>query len=83
MLERIDRYILKEAIGSGGQATVYLAYDPDLDRIVAVKVLNQLVSSQENFIDELMKEAQSAAGLDHPNITKIFDFKIYNDSKRS
>ena len=51
MLERIDRYILKEAIGSGGQATVYLADDPDLDRIVAVKVLNQLVSSQRNFID--------------------------------
>jgi len=49
VLERIDRYILKEAIGSGGQATVYLADDPDLDRIVAVKVLNQLVSSQRKF----------------------------------
>ena len=83
MLERIDRYILKEAIGSGGQATVYLAYDPDLDRIVAVKVLNQLVSSQRNFIDELMKEAKSAAGLNHPNITKIYDFKIDNDSNHA
>ena len=46
MLERIDRYELRERIGAGGQATVYLGEDTLLGRPVAVKVMHQLVSAQ-------------------------------------
>ena len=71
MLERIGRYELKERVGAGGQATVYLAEDTLLKRNVAVKVMNQLVSSHSEYIDTLMTEAQLVAGLSHPNIATV------------
>jgi serine/threonine protein kinase len=73
MLERIDRYELKERIGAGGQATVYLGEDTLLKRTVAVKVLNQLASVEEAYVDAIMHEARLAAGLDHPNIGLSLD----------
>ena len=79
MLERIDRYELRERIGAGGQATVYLGHDTLLDRTVAVKVMNQLVSSQPEYVEGLMSEAQLAAGLSHQNIATVYDFKIEGD----
>ena len=63
MLERIDRYELRERIGAGGQATVYLGHDTLLNRTVAVKVMTQLVSAQPEYVEGLMSEAQLAAGL--------------------
>ena len=60
MLERIDRYILRERIGAGGQATVYLAEDTVLKRNVAVKVMNQLVS-ESAYADSVEEEARLAA----------------------
>jgi len=79
MQERIDRYELKERIGAGGQATVYLGEDTVLGRTVAVKVMNQLVSAQREYVDALMAEARLAAGLSHPNIATVHDFKIDRD----
>ena len=76
MLERIGRYELKERVGAGGQATVYLAEDTLLKRNVAVKVMNQLVSSHSEYIDTLMTEAQLVAGLSHPNIATVYDFTV-------
>ncbi len=79
MLERIDRYELKERIGAGGQATVYLGEDTLLERTVAVKVLNQVVSLEGAYVDAIMREARLAAGLSHPNIATVHDFKIEGD----
>ena len=79
MQERIDRYELKERIGAGGQATVYLGEDTVLGRTVAVKVMHQLVSAQREYVDALMAEARLAAGLSHPNIATVHDFKIDGD----
>ena len=79
MLERIDRYELKERIGAGGQATVYLGEDTLLKRTVAVKVLNQLASVEGAYVDAIMHEARLAAGLDHPNIATVHDFKVDGD----
>ena len=79
MLERIDRYSLKERIGVGGQATVYLGEDTLLGRTVAVKLMNQMVSTQSEYVDTLMSEARLAAGLSHPNIATVYDFKIEGD----
>ena len=58
MLERIDRYIIKEQIGVGGQASVYLAHDPELNRDVAVKVPHQMASVQTGYLDALREEAR-------------------------
>jgi len=79
MLDRIDRYELKERIGAGGQATVYLAEDTVLERQVAVKVMNQIVSEEEAFADRFMREARLAASLTHRNIATVYDFKIEKD----
>ena len=79
MLERIGRYELRERIGSGGQATVWLGYDTVLDRVVAVKVMNQLVSASPEYTAALLSEAQMSAGLTHPNITQVFDYITEDD----
>ena len=79
MLERIDRYIIKERIGVGGQATVYLAYDPELNRDVAVKVPHQMASVQTAYLDALREEARRAARLSHVNIATVHDFRIEGD----
>ena len=54
MLERIGRYVLKERIGAGGQATAYLGEDMLLKRTVAVKVMTQLASVERGYIDAIM-----------------------------
>ena len=79
MLESIGRYRLTERIGAGGQATVWLGYDTVLDRTVAVKVMNHLVSASPEYTAALLSEAQMSAGLTHPNITQVFDYITEND----
>ena len=68
-----NRYRLSERLGSGGMAEVYLAHDDVLDRDVALKVLSNRYSDDEEFVERFRREAQSAAALSHPNIVSIFD----------
>ena len=79
MIERIDRYIIKQRIGIGGQSTVYLATDSELNRDVAIKVPHLMATVQTDYLDALRKEAQLAAGLSHRNITTVHDFKVDGD----
>ena len=76
MLQRIGRYENLEWIATGGQGTVYRAQDTTLDRIVAVKVINQPVSADPEYLYALQREARLAAGLDHANITTVYDFQV-------
>lgn len=69
-----QRYRLKEKIGSGGMADVYLADDQLLGREVAVKVLHAQYAADPAFIQRFRQEAQSAANLNHPNIVNIYDW---------
>jgi len=69
-----QRYRLKEKLGSGGMADVYLADDLLLNREVAVKVLHAQYASDPAFIQRFRQEAQSAANLNHPNIVNIYDW---------
>ena len=69
-----QRYRLKEKIGSGGMAEVYLADDQLLGREVAVKVLHAQYAADPSFIQRFRQEAQSAANLNHPNIVNIYDW---------
>ena len=68
-----NRYEILEIIGKGGMATVYKANDHVLNRFVAVKVLNEEFITDIEFIRRFKSEAQTAAGLTHPNIVSIFD----------
>ena len=76
MLQRIGRYEILERIATGGQGTVYRARDTVLDRVVAVKVINQSIADDPAYLAALQREGQLAAGLDHPNITTVHDFQI-------
>lgn len=68
-----NRYKIQEKIGNGGMATVYKALDQILNRYVAVKVLREEFTIDEEFIKRFNAEAQSAARLIHPNIVSVYD----------
>ncbi|HYF76395.1 MAG TPA: Stk1 family PASTA domain-containing Ser/Thr kinase [Symbiobacteriaceae bacterium] len=68
-----NRYRIEERIGGGGMSLVYRAYDQQLDRAVAVKVLRGQFGSDEDFVRRFRREAQNAASLSHPNVVQIFD----------
>ena len=68
-----NRYKIQEKIGNGGMATVYKALDQILNRYVAVKVLREEFTTDEEFIKRFNAEAQSAARLIHPNIVSVYD----------
>ena len=68
-----DRYEIIDKVGSGGMSDVYKALDHKLNRFVAVKVLKDEFSEDKGFVTKFKVEAQSAAGLAHPNIVNVFD----------
>lgn len=68
-----ERYEIIGKIGAGGMSDVYKAKDHVLGRFVAIKVLKQEFSEDVNFVTKFRTEAQSAAGLEHPNIVNIYD----------
>ena len=68
-----DRYEIINKIGAGGMSDVYKAKDHVLGRFVAIKVLKLEFSEDINFVTKFHTEAQSAAGLEHPNIVNIYD----------
>lgn len=68
-----DRYEIIDKVGSGGMADVYKARCHRLNRFVAMKVLKQEYSDDKKFVAKFRGEAQSAAGLSHPNIVNVYD----------
>jgi beta-lactam-binding protein with PASTA domain/predicted Ser/Thr protein kinase len=75
-----DRYRLDHKIGSGGMADVWLAEDTELDRNVAIKILHDRFAQDGEFVQRFQREAQSAAGLQHPNVVGIFDRGSFGDT---
>ncbi|HEX4463706.1 MAG TPA: Stk1 family PASTA domain-containing Ser/Thr kinase [Solirubrobacterales bacterium] len=67
------RYTVLERIGSGGMADVWLADDSHLQRRVALKVLHARFAQDKEFVERFRREAEAAAGLQHPNIVAVFD----------
>lgn len=68
-----DRYEIVDKVGSGGMADVYKAKDQRLNRFVAIKILKQEYSNDAKFVAKFRAEAQSVAGLSHPNIVNVYD----------
>ena len=67
------RYRVLRRIGSGGMADVWLAEDTHLQRQVALKVLHRRFAQDREFVERFRREAESAAGLQHPNIVAVYD----------
>lgn len=67
------RYKLLDRVGSGGMSIVYRAQDLSLGRLVAVKMLHESLTDDENFLRRFQREAHAAANLSHPNIVTVHD----------
>jgi tetratricopeptide (TPR) repeat protein len=76
---RVGRYLLLERLGSGGMGLVFLAYDPELDRKVAIKVLRPDRGMGPLRGARLLREAQAMARLAHPNVVAIHDVGLWNE----
>ena len=77
--QRLGQYKILSRIGQGATSSVYRAYQPKLDRFVAIKVLSPLVVGEEGFLDRFIQEARAVAQLDHPNIVPVYDFDQVDD----
>lgn len=78
----LGRYVILGGLGSGGMGSVYAAYDPELDRRVAIKVLRgDLLSSETRRESQarLLREAQATARLAHPNVVTVHDVGIVGE----
>src|SRR5205823_11353462 len=70
----LGQFRIVERIGAGGMATVFKAYQPNLDRYVAIKVLPAYHARDPVFVKRFVQEARAVAKLVHPNILQIHDF---------
>ncbi len=78
--DNVGRFLALHPIGTGGMGVVYAAYDPDLDRRVAIKLLRPDQShSSDKLRDRLLREAQSLARLNHPAVVTVYDVGLLAD----
>ncbi len=69
----VSRYILRNELGSGAFGTVYAAYDPQLDREIALKILRPEAMQSPKAVERFQREAKAAARMLHPNIVPVYD----------
>ncbi|MCY3023360.1 MAG: protein kinase [Planctomycetota bacterium] len=74
----IPGYQVLERIGAGGMGTVYKAKQQSMDRIVALKILNERYSANAEFVDRFIREARAAGQLNHPNVIHVHDISRAN-----
>ena len=71
---QLGQYRIVEQVGRGGMATVYKAFQPSLERYVAIKVLPAFYAEDPNFLERFRQEARAVSSLRHPNILTVFDY---------
>ena len=74
------RYRVVSRLGSGGMADVFLAEDQQLGRKVALKLLHHRFAQDPDFVERFRREAQAAAGLQHPNVVSVYDRGTFDDT---
>jgi len=67
------RYELEELVGSGGMSSVYRAHDRLLERTVALKILHEQFTRDDDYVERFRREARAVAQLTHPNIVTVID----------
>ncbi|MCL4255710.1 MAG: serine/threonine protein kinase, partial [Anaerolineae bacterium] len=72
--QKLGKYELRQLLGQGGMGSVYRAFQADLKREVAVKVLTGAFLQQPGFMERFIREAQTAASLEHPHIVSVYDY---------
>ena len=70
--EKFAGYVVKSTLGEGGMAVVYRAWDPGLERDIALKILNRKLANDERFQRRFVRESRMAASLAHPNVVPTF-----------
>ncbi|MBI3166875.1 MAG: serine/threonine protein kinase [Chloroflexi bacterium] len=73
------RYVIEEMLGQGGMSAVYKGNDPNLKRVVAIKVIHSHLSSNPDFVQRFEEEAAAVAQLRHPGIIQVYDFNRDDD----
>lgn len=76
---KINGYQIKEVLGHGGMATVYLAIQESFDRKVAIKIMAEQLSADASFKDRFLQEARIVSRLIHPNIVTVYDVSVVNN----
>jgi serine/threonine protein kinase len=76
---KLGKYEIKDLLGQGGMAAVYRAYQPEMDRYVAVKVLPPHPAMDPTFVDRFRQEARTIAKLQHPHILPVYDYGSEDD----
>jgi serine/threonine-protein kinase len=74
-----DRYRIEELLGQGGMSAVYKAFDPNLKRVVAIKIIHSHLADDSRFISRFEEEAKAVAQLRHANIVQVYDFNHEDD----
>jgi serine/threonine-protein kinase len=72
-MEKVGRYQIRELLGEGAMAKVFKAYDPDIDRELAIKFLKSQLHGDSEYHSRFLREAKGAGLLSHPNIVTVFD----------
>jgi hypothetical protein len=68
-----ERFRLDEKVGAGGMSTVYRAYDPTLERWVAIKLMHRDISTDPDSLERFRREARAVASLNHPHVVTVID----------
>jgi tetratricopeptide (TPR) repeat protein/predicted Ser/Thr protein kinase len=76
---RIGRYVIREKLGAGGMGEVWAAHDPELDRVVAIKLVKPSTRADEPAHERMLREAQALARLSHPNVVAVYDAGTHGD----
>ncbi|MEZ4868331.1 MAG: protein kinase [Caldilineaceae bacterium] len=76
---KLGKYELRERLGRGGMAEVYRAFQPGVDRDVAVKVMHTHLADAQDFVERFKREARSIGQLQHPHIVRVIDFDAEAD----
>jgi hypothetical protein len=75
----VGRFVALDRIGRGGMGTVYMAYDPELDRHVALKILHHQARTGERARAQILAEAQAMARISHPGVVAIYEVGTFGD----
>ncbi|HML20437.1 MAG TPA: protein kinase [Aggregatilinea sp.] len=76
---RLGPYEIMDEIGHGGMATVYRAWQPSMDRFVAIKIIHRAIATEGTSLDRFEREAKLIARLEHPHILPIYDYNGMHD----